>query len=64
MKTDIKNWRELIEDGEFKEARAAFPAIMQRIAKTASKGVMKRYTASRKISRLAKELDRAEAKAE
>ncbi|RJO71544.1 MAG: 30S ribosomal protein S20 [Myxococcales bacterium] len=64
MKTALKKWRDLIEEGKLEEAKLAFPKLMSHIMSLPAKGTLKKQTASRKISRLAVELQKAFASAQ
>ena len=52
MRTAVKRVRAAIGAKNVKEAKAALPAAIRAVDKAASKGVIKRGTASRSISRL------------
>lgn len=54
MKTLIKEIRDLIEEKKKEEALKNLPKVYQAIDKAAKRGVIKKNTASRKKSRLAK----------
>ena len=58
----IKACREAIASGDKAKAAAAFKAAMSSIATAKSKGVIHANTASRYVSRLNKQLNRAPAK--
>lgn len=53
VKTEIRKVREAIEAGNKDEAKKALLAATSAIDKAESKGVFKKNTASRKVSRLA-----------
>jgi len=53
IKTFIKSLRVALESGNIDKAKELFPIVMKEIDKAASKGVIHRNNASRKISRLA-----------
>ncbi len=59
MRTEIKKWRKLIEEGELEAAKTGLPKLAGLVERSGQKSVMHRNTASRKVSRLAKELNRA-----
>lgn len=52
MRTFVKKVEKAIASNNKSEANIAFPKAMSEIAKTAKKGIIKKNTASRKISRL------------
>lgn len=52
MRTDVKKLEKAIEAGEKKTIGTQFTETMRSLHKAASKGIIKRETASRKISRL------------
>jgi small subunit ribosomal protein S20 len=54
MKTAIRGLDEAVEAGSVDEAKNALKVAIPIIAKTASKGVIHKRTAARKISRLSK----------
>ena len=54
MRTLVKNVREAVAAGEVETAQAALAKAVPYIDKTATKGVIHKATASRKISRLNK----------
>jgi small subunit ribosomal protein S20 len=56
LKTLAKNFQKLISDKKAEDAKKALKALVSKIDKAASKGVIKTNTASRKISRLMKKL--------
>ena len=53
MRSFIRKVEEAIASGDKEAARAAFQAAQPQIMKAASKGVLHKNTASRKVSRLA-----------
>jgi len=57
MRTALKKFQTLLDENP-EEAKKEFPKMMKVISKTATKGAIKKNTASRKISRLAKAIDR------
>ncbi len=61
MRSQIKSWTALLDQGNLDEAKAAFPKLESVLNRTVAKGVLKKTTISRKVSRLAKALSRAEA---
>jgi small subunit ribosomal protein S20 len=56
MRTQIKKFRSLVEEGAIDEARKALPSVYSVIDSTAQKGVIHRNTAGRYKSRLARQL--------
>jgi small subunit ribosomal protein S20 len=52
MKNIIKAVRAAIEEGNKEEAQAAFKVANQQLHKFVSKGILKKETAARKVSRL------------
>ena len=54
MKDVTKELRELLKDGKTKEAADQMPAAYKAIDKAAKRGVIKKNTAARRKSRLAK----------
>jgi small subunit ribosomal protein S20 len=63
VKSAVKKVREAIATGDGASASAALQAAARSIDKAASKGVLPRNTASRKISRLSRAVAQAGAKA-
>ncbi len=58
VKTTIKKFYQVLETGTVESARPALIQAMAQIDRAASKGVVHPRTASRKISRLSKKLNR------
>jgi small subunit ribosomal protein S20 len=56
LKTIIKKFQKLLETKNVAEAKKAIPALISKIDKAASKGIVKPNAAARKISRLMKKL--------
>ena len=56
LKTTIKKFQKLLETKKLDEAKKTFPALISKIDKAATKGIVKRNAAARKISRLMKKL--------
>ena len=56
LKTLIKNYEKLVSAKKADEAKKALALLISKIGRAASKGVIKRNAASRKISRLMKKL--------
>jgi small subunit ribosomal protein S20 len=52
MRTEIKKFRQLVEDGKVEEAQAQLHQAVSVIQRTAQKGVIHRGQASRRVSRL------------
>ncbi len=63
VKTAIRTVRDPIAQGDVAAADGNLSAAVAQIAKAASKGVLPKRAAARKISRLAKALNRAKAEA-
>jgi small subunit ribosomal protein S20 len=61
MRTAIKRVEEAIEEGEKQSAEEAMRHAQKIIARTASKGVIKKQQAQRRISRLMQRVDRVDA---
>lgn len=60
MKTEVRKVNEAIVAGAEDEAKSALQTAVSVIAKTASKGTIHKRTASRKISRLTKRVNKME----
>lgn len=58
MKTELRKVNEAIVAGSEDDAKAALQSAISVIAKTASKGTIHKKTASRKISRLTKRVNK------
>ena len=56
MRTEIKRFRRLVEEGKVAEAQTLLPAVFSVIDKTAQKGKIHANTAARCKSRLSKTL--------
>jgi small subunit ribosomal protein S20 len=56
MRTDVKIVEQEIAAGNVEAARAAFEIAQPRLMRSAQKGLMHRNTASRKLSRLSKQI--------
>ena len=52
LKTDVRKVEDAISSGDKTAAQAALKAVEPILARTAQKGVLKKKTASRKVSRL------------
>ncbi len=52
MKNIVKAVRSAVEEGNKEEAQAAFKVANQQLHKFVSKGILKKETAARKVSRL------------
>ena len=61
LKTAIKHFREELGGGDAAKATADLPKIMKEIDQFAAKGLFSRRTASRRISRLAKAVNKLNA---
>ena len=53
VRTAIKRFRGLVEEGKIDEARAAYSPVVKKIDQAAAKGIFHKNTASRYKSRLA-----------
>lgn len=53
MRTEVKKLEQIISDGDKKAVGVQFPITMGFLHKAVSKGILKKETASRKISRFA-----------
>ena len=56
LRTSVKNLESLITAKKFDDAKKLLPSLISKLDKAASKGIIKKNTASRKISRLMKKL--------
>ncbi len=56
MRTEIKKFRSLVDQGQIDEARTLLPSVFSVIDKTVQKGVVHANTAARYKSRLTKQL--------
>ena len=61
VKTSIKKFNLLLSEKKIDEAKAFLKTVISKIAKAAKKGVIKKNTASRNISRLSKKLGKTTA---
>jgi len=59
MKTYIKKFRKMIEEGKLEEAKKFLPEVQKIIMHTWSKGVITKKEASRRISRVYEILNKA-----
>jgi len=59
MKTYIRKFRRMIEEGELEKAREFLPEVVSIIYHTASKGVIHKREASRRASRVTELLNKA-----
>ncbi len=59
MRTYIKKFRKLVEEGKLEEAKEFLPEVVSVIYHTASKGVIHKNEASRRVSRLYELLNKA-----
>jgi small subunit ribosomal protein S20 len=58
VKTAAKKVEAAVAAGDMDQAKAAFVAAESKLAHAAAKGVLKKETASRKVARLAKKVDK------
>ncbi|MEI8176828.1 MAG: 30S ribosomal protein S20 [Candidatus Omnitrophota bacterium] len=63
LKTLAKKFTVAADGKKSEEAKEAFQALISHIGKAASKGILHKNTASRKVSRLAKRLKKVDQKA-
>jgi len=63
VRTDIKDYRELILHGSVEDAEAKLQELYKELDQTAAKGTMHKRTASRTKSRLAAQLNHKKAEA-
>ena len=61
VKTSVKKFNSLLDEKKIAEAKVFLKTVISKIAKAAKKGVLKKKTASRHISRLSKKLSKAAA---
>lgn len=59
LKTAIKRFEEAVSLGNFDEAKAKLRFVEKKLHQAAAKGVIHKAKASRKVSRLAKKLNKA-----
>ena len=59
LKTIKKNYEKLLTEKKFDEAKKLLPQVVSKINRAYTKGVLKKNTASRHISRLSKRLSSA-----
>jgi len=64
MRTYIKKFRRMIEEGDLESAKAFLPEVISVIYHTASKGVIHKREASRRASRVTELLNKALKEAE
>ncbi len=64
MRTYIRNFRRMVEEGKLEEAKEFLPEVVSVIYHTASKGVIHKNEASRRVSRLYELLNKALKEAE
>ncbi|UCE49753.1 MAG: 30S ribosomal protein S20 [Phycisphaerales bacterium] len=62
VKTQIKHFEAALENGDVEAASEQFRLVTKKLDKTASTSTMHKKTASRKKSRLAKQLNKLKAK--
>ncbi len=53
IRTEIKKFRAILDEGDYEKAQAALPGISSAIMKMRSKGIFPTETAARRVSRLA-----------
>lgn len=56
MRTTVKNFLKVLQEGNKEKAQENFKGASSMLARTVSKGIIHKKTASRKISRLAKKV--------
>jgi len=56
LRTEVKKLRTLVGGGDAEQAKAAMPRVASTLDKAASKGVLHKNAAARRISRLAKQV--------
>ncbi len=59
MRTFIKKFRRMVEEGKLEEAKQFLPTVQKIIMHTAAKGVITKQEASRRVSRLYTLLNKA-----
>jgi small subunit ribosomal protein S20 len=59
MKTYIKKFRKMLQEGKIEEAKEFLPEVVSIIQHTASKGVIHKNEASRRVSRVYELLNKA-----
>lgn len=59
MRTYIKKFRRMVEEGKLEEAKAFLPEVQKIIMHTWSKGVITKREASRRVSRMYEILNKA-----
>ena len=59
LKTLKKGFEKLITEKKFDEAKKALPLVTSKICRAVTRGIIKKNTASRQISRLARSLSKA-----
>ena len=64
MRTYIRNFRRMVSAGELEKAKEFLPEVVSVIQHTASKGVIHKREASRRVSRVTELLNKALAKSE
>ena len=63
LRTSVKNFEGLVKTKKNDEAKKALSLLISKLDKAASKGIIKKNTAARKISRLMKKLSSRSPKA-
>ena len=56
LRTSVKNFEGLVKEKKNDEAKKSLSILISKLSKAASKGIIKKNTAARKISRLMKKL--------
>ncbi len=64
MRTYIRNFRRMVSQGDIERAKEFLPEVVSIIQHTASKGVIHKREASRRVSRVTNLLNKALSKAE
>jgi len=64
MRTYIKKFKRMVQEGKLEEAKEFLPQVVSIIQHTASKGVIHKNEASRRVSRVQELLNKALAKSE
>jgi small subunit ribosomal protein S20 len=64
MRTFIRNFRKLVAQGELEKAKEFLPKVVSVIQHTASKGVIHKREAARRVSRVTQLLNKALQKAQ
>ena len=59
MKTYIRNFKKMLQAGQLQEAKEYYPKVVSMIQHTASKGVIHKNEAARRVSRITQLLNKA-----